>query len=399
MTIFKLLEITIISAQDLPPVSKMLRTFAVSYINPDNRLATVVDHRGNCNPTWNHKVTFNVDERFLKSKSSAITIEIYNVAWLRDLPIGTTQLMINSLSPSLHKSPSLRRVSLQVRRPSGLLKGTLNIGIHLLDSNIPGLNVICRPGIGNEEKLDCDNQDCETGHCIIEDATGPETNPGPRIFASNSEELTQTREEKTSIPPEPDTTSIHGSENVRKWSYSNDNEEYGSSEKGKEKEHCIIEDSAGPGTNPGSQIFPSNSEELIQTHEEKTTSMPPEPDNNSIHGSENVRKWLYSNDNEEYGSSIFENWTETGEKSEEEVQLKPKSVKRRLIDDDQIPLRNGKKVGHHKRGSPEGKGWLSCFGNAYGFQFSFICGSKKLKKKMKQHGRKNTQNFTLMSRP
>ncbi|XP_073019291.1 uncharacterized protein [Primulina eburnea] len=350
MTVFTLLEITIFSAQDLPPVSKMLRTFAVSYINRDHRLSTAVDHCGNCNPTWNHKVLFDVDERFLKSKSSAITIEIYNVAWLRDLPIGTVHLMINSLSPALHKNPSLRRVSLQVRRPSGLLKGTMNIGIQLLDSNIPGSSEFCHSGIRNQEKLDCVDQDGERGkekeHYIMEDSAGPETNLDPQIFPSNSEEPTKM-------------------------------------------------DSTSPETNPGPQIFTSTSE-LAQTQEEETMKMPPEPDNTSIHGSENVRKWLYSN--EEYGSSIFENWTETGEKSEE-VKLEPKSVKRRLTDEDQIPLRNGKKAGYHKRGSPEGKGLLSCFGNAYGFQFSFICGSKKLKKKMKQHDRKKTQNFTLMSRP
>ncbi|XP_075483740.1 uncharacterized protein LOC142523893 [Primulina tabacum] len=350
MTVFKLLEITIFSAQDLPPVSKMLRTFAVSYVNRDHRLSTAVDHCGNCNPTWNHKVLFDVDERFLKSKSSAITIEIYNVAWLRDLPIGTVHLMINSLSPPLHKNSSLRHVSLQVRRPSGLLKGTMNIGIQFLDSNIPGLSEFCHSGIRNQEKLDCVDQDGERGkekdHYIIEDLAGPETNPDPQIFPSNSEEPTKI-------------------------------------------------DSASPETNPGPQIFTSTSE-LAQTQEEETMNMPPEPDNTSIHGSENVRKWLYSN--EEYGSSIFENWTETGEKSEE-VKLEPKSVKRRLTDEDQIPLRNGKKAGHHKRGSPEGKGLFSCFGNAYGFQFSFICGSKKLKKKMKHHGHKKTQNFTLMSRP
>ncbi|KZV44530.1 hypothetical protein F511_24947 [Dorcoceras hygrometricum] len=343
MTVFKLLEITIISAQDLPPLSKMLRTFAVSYISPDNRLSTAVDHRGNCNPNWNHKVVFNVDERFLKSKSSAITFEIYNVAWLRDLPIGTAHLMINSLSPSLHRSPSLRRVSLQVLRPSGLLKGTLNIGIHLLESNNPGLNEICHSGIANEERLDCADQEDgkreENEPCIVGDSAGQVTNPGPHIFQSNHGEQTQ----------------MH---------------------------------SSGPETN-----LPSNSEEMTQTQQGKTTSKPPEPDNTSIHGSENVRKWLYSNDNEEYGSSIFENWTEAGEKSEEEVQLKLKSAKRRLTDDDKIPLRNGKKAGHHKRG----RGLLSCFGNAYGFQFSFICGSKKLNKKM--HGRKKTQKFTLISRP
>ncbi|KAL0284001.1 UNVERIFIED_CONTAM: hypothetical protein Sangu_2854700 [Sesamum angustifolium] len=137
-TPYRLLEINIISAHDLPPVSKMLRTFAVAYVQPDHKLTTRIDHQGHTNPTWNYKVAFHVDEKFLKQESSAVTIEIYNLAWLRDLPIGTTRLLINNLSPPLKKNPAFRRVALQICRPSGHLQGTLNVGIQLIDNTVPG---------------------------------------------------------------------------------------------------------------------------------------------------------------------------------------------------------------------------------------------------------------------
>ncbi|KAK4385816.1 hypothetical protein Sango_2705600 [Sesamum angolense] len=77
-------------------------------------------------------------EKFLKQESSAVTIEIYNLAWLRDLPIGTTRLLINNLSPPLKKNPAFRRVALQICRPSGHLQGTLNVGVQLIDNTVPG---------------------------------------------------------------------------------------------------------------------------------------------------------------------------------------------------------------------------------------------------------------------
>ncbi|GFP87993.1 hypothetical protein PHJA_000943000 [Phtheirospermum japonicum] len=116
----------------------MLRTFAVAYVHPDNKLTTRIDHQGHTNPTWNYKVAFHVDDKFLKNESSAVTIEIYNLAWLRDLPIGTARLMINNISPPLLKNPGFRRVSLRVCRPSGHLQGTLNLGIQLVDNVVPG---------------------------------------------------------------------------------------------------------------------------------------------------------------------------------------------------------------------------------------------------------------------
>ncbi|MED6131123.1 hypothetical protein PIB30_007095 [Stylosanthes scabra] len=137
---FQLLEINVISAQDLAPVSKSMRPYAVAWLNPERRLATKVDELGHINPTWNEKFVYRVDEEFLNSENSVIMIEIYNDAWLRDVLIGTVAVLVSNLIPpsarSGNRKPKLRFVALQIRRPSGRIQGILNIGVTLLDSTM-----------------------------------------------------------------------------------------------------------------------------------------------------------------------------------------------------------------------------------------------------------------------
>ncbi|KAL8099348.1 hypothetical protein AgCh_031850 [Apium graveolens] len=127
---FKLLQVNVISAHDLPPMAKMLRTYVLARVNADQILKTSVDHKGHTNPCWNHKMVFRVDEKFLQRRSSAITFEIYNVAWLRDLPIGTSRLSIQNI---LNCNTTMKPLALPVCRPSGLLKGTVNVMINIVD--------------------------------------------------------------------------------------------------------------------------------------------------------------------------------------------------------------------------------------------------------------------------
>lgn len=127
---FKLLEVNVISAHDLPPMAKMLRTYVLARVNADQILKTSVDHKGHTNPCWNHKMVFRVDKKFLRRHSSAITFEIYNVAWLRDLPIGTSRLPIQNI---LNCNSAMKPLALPVCRPSGLLKGTVNVTVSIVD--------------------------------------------------------------------------------------------------------------------------------------------------------------------------------------------------------------------------------------------------------------------------
>ncbi|KAL6548270.1 hypothetical protein OROGR_008691 [Orobanche gracilis] len=141
---FQLLEINIISAQDLELVSKKMRTYATAWIHPNRKLSSCVDTEGKNNPTWNDKFVFRVDEEFLRRDTSAVMIEIYAVHWLRDVLVGTVRVLVGNLIPPPSRShgphgqhySGMRFVALQVRRPSGRPQGILNIGVALLDSSM-----------------------------------------------------------------------------------------------------------------------------------------------------------------------------------------------------------------------------------------------------------------------
>ncbi|KAJ6291995.1 hypothetical protein OIU76_023982 [Salix suchowensis] len=97
---FQLLEINVISGQDLAPVSKSMRTYAVVWVHPGRKLSTKIDQNGHINPQWNEKFVFRVDETFINAENSSIMIEIYAAAWLRDVQIGSVRVLISNLFPS-----------------------------------------------------------------------------------------------------------------------------------------------------------------------------------------------------------------------------------------------------------------------------------------------------------
>ncbi|CAK7341187.1 unnamed protein product [Dovyalis caffra] len=133
---FQLLEINVISAQDLAPVSRSMRTYAVVWVHPGRKLNTKVDQNGHINPQWNEKFVFRVDETFINAENSSVMIEIYAAAWLRDVQIGSVRVLISNLFPSHNNNNKMRFVALQVRRPSGRPQGILNLGVQLLDSTM-----------------------------------------------------------------------------------------------------------------------------------------------------------------------------------------------------------------------------------------------------------------------
>ncbi|XP_038906949.1 uncharacterized protein LOC120092818 [Benincasa hispida] len=141
---FQLLELNVISAQDLAPVSRSMRTYAVAWVHPDRKLSTRVDTHGHNNPTWNDKFVFRVDDEFLHSDTSAVMIEIYALHWFKDIHVGTVRILVGNLIPTpprLHQfsqqpQVGMRFVALQVRRPSGRPQGILNIGVALLHSSM-----------------------------------------------------------------------------------------------------------------------------------------------------------------------------------------------------------------------------------------------------------------------
>ncbi|XP_030550111.2 protein bunched, class 2/F/G isoform [Rhodamnia argentea] len=139
---FQLLELNIISAQDLALVSRSMRTYAVAWVHPDRKLSTRVDSHGRSNPTWNDKFVFRVDEEFLLSDTSGVMIEIYAGHWFKDVLVGRVRVLVAHLvtppsRPFRHQHHvGMRFVALQVRRPSGRPQGILNIGVAVLDSSM-----------------------------------------------------------------------------------------------------------------------------------------------------------------------------------------------------------------------------------------------------------------------
>lgn len=140
---YQLLELNVISAQDLASVGRSMRTYAVAWIDPDRKLSTRVDSEGHNNPTWNDKFVFRVDDDFFYDDMSVITIDIYALHWFKDIPVGTAEVLAADLFPppsrpfrNTYKTPSMRLMGLQVRRASGRPKGILNVGVAVLDSSM-----------------------------------------------------------------------------------------------------------------------------------------------------------------------------------------------------------------------------------------------------------------------
>ncbi|CAK9156399.1 unnamed protein product [Ilex paraguariensis] len=300
-TPFKLLEINVISAQDLPPVSKLLRTYVVAWVHPDHKQTTRIDHHGHTNPTWNHKLVFRVDERFLRS-AAAVVIEIYNVAWLRDIPIGTTQVLINNLFPSLNwcqKNSTMRSVPLQIRRPSGHLQGILNVGINLLE--------------------------------VFDNNKSQE-----QIPQQKGANIQTKRSRDDGFPLRHDGKILNGSE------------------LGVQQTKAVVSDGS-----PCSVMRPLPSEVAAE-----------------------MKKGLYSTEENEIGSSIFENWTVAGDS---EKGMRSKSVRWRREDEfGPTEDREDSRHGRRRRRNSDGGGLFSCFGNAYGFECTFMCGSNSTKKSRKK---------------
>ncbi|CAA0829571.1 Calcium-dependent lipid-binding (CaLB domain) family protein [Striga hermonthica] len=131
----RLLEISLISAQDLAPVSKSLQTYAVAWIGPTRKHTTRTDNKGHKNPTWNDKFVFNVEA---EAEDAVLTVEIYTVSWFRDVLVGVVKVLVNDLvNPTGGARPrGTRFVALQIRRPSGNPQGILNMGVALLDATM-----------------------------------------------------------------------------------------------------------------------------------------------------------------------------------------------------------------------------------------------------------------------
>lgn len=134
------LELNLISAQDLKRMHlfgmKEMQTYCVVWTNPEKKLTTQIDRTGGANPTWNDKVIFRVEDRFMRSETSAVMVEIYCVGCLRDKLVGSVRVLLSNVLKGYGTTDfsGMSFSAQHVRRPSGRPpQGILNLGIMILD--------------------------------------------------------------------------------------------------------------------------------------------------------------------------------------------------------------------------------------------------------------------------
>ncbi|EOA32964.1 hypothetical protein CARUB_v10016294mg [Capsella rubella] len=128
----QILELNIISAQELAPVARCMKTYAIAWIDPERKLMTRVDNTGGTTPTWNDKFVFRLDEETTYDDTTIVVIEIYALHWFKDIHVGTVQALISDL---VSPSSAMRFVTLEVLRASGRPHGLLNIAVGLIDNS------------------------------------------------------------------------------------------------------------------------------------------------------------------------------------------------------------------------------------------------------------------------
>ncbi|KAF0933407.1 hypothetical protein E2562_018514 [Oryza meyeriana var. granulata] len=142
---FQMLEVTVISAQDLHRrFGRRVRAYAVAWADDAHKLRTDVDLAGGADPTWNDRFLFRVDDEFLQSDTAAVTVEVRAARRLLggDAVLGVTRIVVSTfVGPSGLTSSSTRGTtgrqvaSLQLRRPRSLRpQGIVNVAVALLDA-------------------------------------------------------------------------------------------------------------------------------------------------------------------------------------------------------------------------------------------------------------------------
>ncbi|OAY42020.1 uncharacterized protein LOC110623692 [Manihot esculenta] len=347
---FHLLEINVISAQDLAPVSKSMRTYAVAWVHPERKLTTRIDQNGHINPQWNEKFVFRVDETFLNAETSAIMIEIYAAAWLRDVQIGSVRVLISNLFPSNNNNSKMRFVALQIRRPSGRPQGILNMGVQLLDNtmrSMPLYTELSASAVGFSELIDA-----KTNKQSIEEKTSK-----LRRTQSDHTDFTITTDEfgvKESLKAKSSVVNGGSLVNFSTLKNSRKDKDAGTGGNGSMVNGSLCSD-VGPSA---SVVAAAIAKGLIKT-----------PGNT---GGQNKTRG---------GSSIIEDWTDND--SVEGLRTKLERWRTELppiYDNDTKKMMSKSRRKHHHRRRSDNPGLFTCFGNLFGLEISITCGGSNKKK-------------------
>ncbi|PSS05025.1 hypothetical protein CEY00_Acc20887 [Actinidia chinensis var. chinensis] len=365
---FKLLEISILSAQDLAPVSKLLRTYAVAWVHPDHKLTTTVDHRSSTNPTWNYRFVFPVDDHLLSA--AILTVQIFNVSWLRHIPVGTANALVTTLLPT-PSSSGTRFLSLKIRRPSGALHGTLHLGVNLIGSARPVLPL--NREIAASTTTSGNKRSREEREIEEEEEEKQENAKIRKLWRSRSD-----RNDESSV-----FSGEFGKSEEEKQNNSKNGNLWRSRSDRSESVFIYDESSVFSGRFCKSKGTPGSISSYY---------MRPLPSEVAA----DMAKGLYSTTLEEdIGSSILENWTVVGDVGEFQ-RTKSKVVRWKNADEyGPAPENNLSKK------KSNGWGLLSCFGTLCGYQCNIVCGvpQKKKNKNMKKFGaNQSAANLRLMYR-
>lgn len=335
---FQVLELSLLSAKDLASVSKTMRTFAVAWINPDRKLTTRVDQVGLTNPTWNEKFVFKVDDELLEDPNSTVTIEIYSSALLRDILVGTVTEVVSNLIPQSSPKSNMRFLTLQVRRPSGRPKGTVKVGVTLLDS--------AKRSMPLESDLGSSAVDYDW-------------------------DLTEIKAQKQNFQK-------NGYTIVMKRSHSEryDPDAYSGKHAGSV---CNASSIMGGRESVRSRSELGTTKKIVNANGSLCSDVGPSP---SVVAAA-IAKGLYPAP-DDVGSSILEDWTEKD--SIEGLKTKIERWRTELhpmyeSEMKKMPSRSYRKKSVKKQRRKKGSGLFSCFGTAYGCEFSITCGGPNQKKK------------------
>lgn len=354
----RVLEINVISAHDLALVSKSMKSYAVAWVDPDRKVTTRVDQTDLNNPSWNEKFVFRVDDRFLTDETSAIMIEIYAAAWLKDALIGSVRVLISHLFGTLTNSSSATRyVALQVRRPSGRPQGIINMGITLLDNTMRSMPIfaeLCAAGgtfsdvtpapneVKPQTKQHKDDQHIEKSET--------KDNKNRKLRRSHSDRTDLTSEDysrRQGSVGDASSSICNGSASVVKGNGSVINGSQCSSDVGPSASVVAAAIAKGLYKAPGSAKKPANNG-----------------------GGGLVTEELRTKENEEGLKSKVERWR---------TEVPP-------IYDHSKMKANNKHGGRARRRTDSG-GLFSCFGNAFGCEISITCGGGGNSKRKYQNGK------------
>ncbi|XP_062085285.1 uncharacterized protein LOC133791372 [Humulus lupulus] len=160
----QILEVNIISANELAPVAKFMKTFVVAWVQLDRKVRTRVDSIGHSNPSWNEKLVFRIDydSLILNDAAASLTVEIYSTSSRGvDTLVGSVVVPIRSLFPpsSIASHSKMQFVTLQVLRPSGRPQGVLNVGVSLLEGTRRSfdLSSVAQSDLLPDPKTRCNN--------------------------------------------------------------------------------------------------------------------------------------------------------------------------------------------------------------------------------------------------